>query len=89
MAKLHSLLTAFLAGASLVSVGLAHPGETHSSEEMERIIAARDLAVAHSKRVTEQCSAKPANRALQARAAARRSMKAQILREKRGIVESE
>lgn len=89
MAKLQSLVTAFLAGASILGVGLAHPGETHSVEEVARIIAARDLAVAHSKRVTETCSAKPAHKALRARAAARRSMMAQILREKRGIVESE
>lgn len=89
MAKLQSLLTAFLAGASIFSVGLAHPGETHSAEEVKKSIAARDLAVAHSKRVTEQCAAKPKHRALRARAAARRSMAAQLLRERRGIVESE
>jgi hypothetical protein len=88
MLNLGPLFTAALAGSSLLGVALAHPGETHSAEKVKKSIDARDLGMLHSKRVVDKCAKAPNYRALQARAAARRSMAAQILREKRGIVHS-
>ncbi|OIW23853.1 aromatic compound dioxygenase [Coniochaeta ligniaria NRRL 30616] len=86
MLNLKALITAALAGSSLLGVVMAHPGETHSAEKIKKSIAARDLGMLHSKRLVEKCATSPKHQALQARAAARRSMAAQVLREKRGIV---
>ncbi|KAB5578825.1 Intradiol ring-cleavage dioxygenase [Coniochaeta sp. 2T2.1] len=86
MSSLKELLTFALAGSSLLGVTLAHPGETHSAEKIKKSIAARDIGILHSKRLVEQCSASPKHQALRARAAARRAVTAQVLREKRDIV---
>ena len=88
MLNLATLFTAALAGSSLLGAVVAHPGETHSAEKIKKAIAARDLGMLHSKRVVEKCAGSPTHQALQARAAARRSLTAQVLRERRGIVHS-
>lgn len=89
MLNLRELITAALAGSSLLGLAVAHPGETHSAEKVKKSIAARDLGLLHSKRLVEKCATSPTHQALRARAAARRSMTAQVLREKRDIVHSE
>lgn len=88
MSNLAAVLTAVLAGSSLLGVALAHPGETHSAEKIKKSIAARDLGILHSKRVVEECAGSATHQALRARAAARRAMTAQVIREKRDIVHS-
>ncbi|KAH8905738.1 aromatic compound dioxygenase [Coniochaeta sp. PMI_546] len=85
MLNLKALITAALAGSSLLGVAVAHPGETHSAEKIKKSIAARDLGMLHSKRLVEKCATSPKHQALRAKAAARRSMTAQVLREKRDI----
>lgn len=81
-------LVASLAAASSLLGTLAHPGETHSAQELKKVIAARDLATAHSKRAAQACAGNSKHQELQARAGVRRSVAAQILRQKRDIVHS-
>jgi len=81
-------LTAALAAASLLGGVLAHPGEEYSAEKIKRSIEARDIAQANAARATRNCKGSAVRAAVQARAAARRSIAAQLLREKRGIVHS-
>lgn len=81
-------LKALVTAALLFGISVAHPGETHTADEIKQIIAARDLGILHSKRVVDKCASSPNHAALRARAAARRSMTAQVLREQRGIVHS-
>jgi len=89
MAPFTSLtLTAALAAASLFGGALAHPGEEHSAEKIRKGIEARDAAQANAGLVTRRCAGSATRAALQSRAAARRSVAAQLLREKRGIVHS-
>ena len=88
MLSLKELLTFALTGLCLLSVTFAHPGETHSAEKTMKNIAAREVGMRHSKRLVEKCTASPKHQALRAKAAARRAMTAQVLREKREIVHS-
>jgi hypothetical protein len=81
-------LKALVTAALLLGMAVTHPGETHTADEIKQIIAARDLGILHSKRVVDKCASSPTHAALRARAAARRSMTAQVLREQRGIVHS-
>lgn len=87
MGNLQFLAASLVAATSLLGT-LAHPGETHSAEQLKKVIAARDLATAHSKRAAQACASNPKHQELQARAGARRSVAAQILRQKRDIVHS-
>ena len=82
-----SVVTAILAYVSLATTVLAHPGETYTNEKMKKAIAARDLAAANAMGITTKCASSAKHQALQGRAAARRSMAAQVLREKRGVVD--
>ncbi len=89
MGSLRAVVTAVVAFAALLNVGIAHPGEEYSPAMVKKGIETRDLAEMHAKRVTEKCTGSSTHKALQARAAARRAVTAQLLREKRGIVHSE
>ncbi|KAK3934184.1 Intradiol ring-cleavage dioxygenase [Diplogelasinospora grovesii] len=86
MGGLQALAIALLAGSALLNTVVAHPGEKHSAEKIKKAIAARDLAVAHANQVSK-CVGSAKHNALQSRAAARRATTAQLLREKREIVE--
>ena len=83
MVQLMSLMPAL---AALVLFGgvVAHPGEDHS-EHRAKGIEARDLADAYAKRAAN-CAGTATHKGLQARAAARRALTAQLLREERDIV---
>ena len=87
MAPLKTFAVAF-AAASLLGSAVAHPGEEHSAEKIKKSIEARDIALANAAHATRNCAGSATRAALQARAAARRSTAAQLLREKRGIVHS-
>src|SRR5512142_1386054 len=79
---------AALAAASLLGSAIAHPGEEHSAEKVKKSIEARDIAQANAAHAARNCAGSATRAALQAKAAARRSTAAQLLREKRGIVHS-
>lgn len=87
MAKFQLLVTTIVVTSSLLGA-IAHPGETYTVEKLKKTIAARDLAVAHSKRAAQACASNSKHEELQARAGIRRSLAAQILRQKREIVHS-
>ena len=72
----------------LIDGAFAHPNENHSAETVKKSIAAADIAARHAKRASSACSSSAQSQPLMARAAERRAMTAQILRENRGIVDS-
>jgi hypothetical protein len=80
-----TLITGLL---SLASVVTAHPGEKYSAEDFAKKIVNRDLVASTSKEVVKSCGAHPKQLALRERAATRRSLTAQLLREERNIVDS-
>ncbi len=88
MGNLRALVAAFAALSALLGPAAAHPGEEHSADKVRRGLEARDLAEAHARAFSGKCVGTSSHTALQARAAARRSTTAQLLREKRGIVHS-
>jgi len=88
MASLRSLTTVVLAASAFLGGALAHPGEEHTAEQIKRDIEARELAEAHARSAAAKCTGTTVHMERQARAAARRSLAAQLLREKRGIVHS-
>ena len=77
MTKIQSLVAALLAASPLIGV-TAYPKEATWSRELQQSVAGRD-----------QDAANPKTRELQDRAAIRRSLTAQLLRQKRDIVHSE
>ena len=87
--SLRMLTKTLLAFSLLVTGVLAHPGEEHSNDKIKKDIAARELAEAHARQLTAKCVGSSTHKSLQARSAARRSVAAQLLREKRGVVNSE
>ncbi|OAA64748.1 Intradiol ring-cleavage dioxygenase, core [Niveomyces insectorum RCEF 264] len=79
-------ITASIVVLSLLGGALTHPGEHHDEEFVKRGIAARELAGAHAHQVVNKCAGTAVHSTLQARAAARRALTAQLLREERDIV---
>ncbi|KAK0728830.1 Intradiol ring-cleavage dioxygenase [Lasiosphaeria miniovina] len=86
MGFLETIVATLAAGSALLGTTLAHPGEEHSAEHVRKSLAAREVAVAHATQVSK-CAASPRHAALQQRAVARRALTAQLLREKRNIVD--
>lgn len=89
MGFLEAIVATLAAGSALLGTTLAHPGgEEHSAEHVRKSLDARELAIAHATQVSK-CAASPKHAALQQRAVARRALTAQLLREKRNIIDSE
>jgi hypothetical protein len=86
MFTLLTLVTAWL--LSVASLITAHPGEKYSAEQFAKKIAARDLVSSNSQSLVSTCGNHAKYLALRDRAASRRSLTAQQLREIRDIVDS-
>ncbi|KAK3377457.1 Intradiol ring-cleavage dioxygenase [Podospora didyma] len=86
MGPFQTFVTALAAGSVLFGVAIAHPGEEHSVGHIKKSLAARDLAVAHAKEASK-CAGSASHAALRERAVARRALTAQLLREKRNVVD--
>lgn len=85
-------VTSFLAAAAALAPGIsvvAHPGETHSHEDIAREIAVRDKVAALGQRSLASCSNSASVQRMKARNIERRANKLQELRRKRGIKTSE
>lgn len=71
--------------AAWISPAIAHPGEKHSHQEMERDIAAREYWAHAGKRSLDACSASVYARQIAQRNVERRANKVLELRSERGI----
>lgn len=84
MVHLSSWLSA-IAIASTIPAALGHPGEAHDAIKHKREMAAMEAHSAKIQRGLDNCQAHPSYKALKARGAARRSERARVLRQKRGV----
>ncbi|RYP53918.1 hypothetical protein DL768_001230 [Monosporascus sp. mg162] len=85
MVTVKSMTTGVVVLASLLGAVLAHPGETHTSEKRKRDLQAGHIASQHAKRAAVECAGSSTGQAMAKRAARRRAIRAQELREKRGL----
>jgi protocatechuate 3,4-dioxygenase beta subunit len=88
MAPFRAFTAACFALSTLVGVGVAHPGEEHSVEQMRKAIETRDFAATQAQEAVKKCAGTSKSKSMMARAAARRALTAQLLREEREIVHS-
>lgn len=86
MVQLTKLSTAFAVASAIGSV-IAHPGEVHTSEEIKREVAVRDMLASNAARSLGKCANSLKVRALYERAVERRAATAERLRKARGLKE--
>ncbi|ORY63060.1 Intradiol ring-cleavage dioxygenase [Pseudomassariella vexata] len=88
MPSFRSVVTSVVVFASLYAETQAHPGEHHDAEKIKRDLRNSELAARNANQILAQCQGTAQGKALKERAIMRRAIKAQELREKRGLEES-
>jgi hypothetical protein len=80
-----SKLTNGLVAATLLGVSMAHPGEHHDHEAIERSVRQREALARNTRRSLDGCAQNVEHKALTERSIARREDQLDKLRQKRGL----
>ena len=71
--------------ATLLGFSVAHPGEHHDHEAIERSVRQREVLARNTRRSLDGCTQNPDHRALMERSVSRRADQLNKLRQKRGL----
>lgn len=80
-----SKLTNGLVAATLLGFSMAHPGEHHDHETIERSVRQREALARNTRRSLDGCAQSLEHKALMERSIARRADRLAKLRQKRGL----
>jgi hypothetical protein len=80
-----SKLTNGLVAATLLGFSVAHPGEHHDHEAIERSIRQREILAKNTHRSLDGCTQNDNHKGLMERSIARRAEQLNMLRQKRGL----
>ena len=78
-------LTNSLIATALLGLSVAHPGEHHDHEAIERSVRQREVLARNTRRSLDGCAQNAGHKALMERSIARRADQLDKLRQKRGL----